>query len=176
MGIESLAEEIKTHFVIKKKMIAPNYFCPNNERFQKAFIEAANICDRLNADPIFFVEAQFAKISAEKMQVDFLHSRNAETYYKDYMLGSYVTPQERLDGQLHLLQVTLKNLRWPIEKLLNDDELSFEPWFRVCITKKPNFDLLKKYGQEAKSQLEETELYEFLKGKGLDVDRPSKKN
>lgn len=166
--INALAESVKEAFVNKAKKIMPWYRYKSKD--STAFLKAAEICSKINADPTLFVDAQFVGVTdLSHFQVNYLYAAHAEQKYKDYVNENFIE-QTPIDYE-GLYQAQLSYLRqmiqssMPVEKALLKDYVNFKPWFRILITKEPNFEIIKKYKPQIKSM--SPDLFNFLNKKKL---------
>lgn len=170
---DSVAEAFKNK--VQKVMPWYKYKATDVEHFDKA----AEICFRIDADPVSFVDAQFDNVKKiDNFQAAFLHSKYAEEKYKEYIDAHHV--QETFVEWYDLYQTQLSYLRnliqtgMTVEKALMKEYIHFYPWFRILITKKPVPEIINKYGVVAKQELKKEEkngLIKFLKEKKFDLSR-----
>lgn len=171
MELRDIAFDIKYHY-IKARQRAQRGFGELDSLPIEAFEKAAALCQKLQANPNEFVAAQFHNKSPELMNIPMLTNSKAEEKYKDYMETYYVRPENLFDVNVVKLKRQIQ-LGRPVEWILNNKQLEFPAWFRICITKEPDKELIAKFKAQAKEEMTPT-LRVFLIGKKLDVGRIDK--
>ena len=166
-AFDALVDQIREAFVSKAQKLKPWY--KTSYKDEKHFVEAAKICEKLEANPNIYIDAQFEGFkNVDHIQAAFLHSTHAEQKYLDYANKNMVKDIPIDYEALYNIQLRyLKNLiksNLSVEDALLKDYIQFEPWFRILITKNPVPDIIKKY----KSKLGKLDprLLTFLKNKG----------
>jgi len=139
-------------------------------RTMQHYEKAATICMELDATPEQYVASLVAKIGADKLRVEFLHCAEAKNHYKEYMSERALSLPDIFEVQMMYLRNQLGQAKRKVEDALMDDDLKFQPWFRICITKQPIEEVLDKYCAEAVEQMT-PKLKQFLIDKKLDYKR-----
>lgn len=171
--LEFIAGELRRFYIMRRQLaMGQNWFLQANSKHDVAFRKAAEICDRLGAEPEIFVIAQFANSDPKTFLPQFLHSEHAEKNYKNYVAKMTLTHEEWYKLQLEYLRDQVELIHRPVVRALMDDHLNFKPWFRVCITKEPVEELIEKYGAAALEEYTSSKsLRDFLALKKLDITR-----
>lgn len=171
MELDETATDIK-YFYIKARQRAHRGFGELDSLEVSAFYKAAEICQELKANPSEFVAAQFHNKSPEQMTIPSLYTSQAAKRYKAYMETYYVKPEDLFDVNVQKLKRQVM-LGRSVEWILNNRQLEFPAWFRICITKDPDPTLIEKFKFKAREEMTPT-LRVFLIGKKLDVGRIDK--
>ena len=172
--IYELKAELEQHFEIRKRDKLKDgkerhYKLPRG-RFDEHFREAAEICLELNASPVDYIDALFYNKDPDRIHPPFVSSDFVRKLYKEYTENYQFTYDDSLKVQLlYLSQQVLRRNR-NVEDALMDDNVSFEPWFRICITEKPIKQVVEKYKSRARAEYNEI-LKEFLIKHKLDYRR-----
>lgn len=143
---------------------------PYNERTRNTLRKAAEICEKLDATPQQYADAIFSAIGKDKMQLAFLHCAEAKKHYHDFMERKSMSLSDLYDLQKMYLKVQITQAKRKVEVALMDDDLNFHPWFRICITKEPVEEIIEKYGEQAREEMN-PRLKAFLEMKKLDPKR-----
>jgi hypothetical protein len=169
-----LSTLLKTSYTAKKKLYIPWYnLNPKDDIF---FIKAAKLCNKLGADPVHFIDAQFNGISQiDKYFPAYLSTIEAEQKYILYMAESNIE-ETKIDLetlyriQLNYLVTYINKTGLSVENILMKDYIDFTPWFRILITKEPVPEIIDKYRPKI-FPLDST-LLEFLENKKIfDLNR-----
>ena len=164
VNLEFVADEIRRYYVELGK------FVPSNVRVKDKLIEAAQICIKVSAAPKDFVAAQVASIGKDNMQLNFLAGPGAAERYTQFMEKRQLSVEDSYDVQMMYLKAQITQAKRTVEQALMDDDIGLHPWFRICITKEPNTDVIDKYLAEAKTTIT-PKIINFLKTKKLDYTR-----
>lgn len=171
--VSEIAVAIQSYYELERRKSVPNYSARQSD-FQ-FFLKAAELCSSLNANPAQFVHAQARRYNANQFYPQFLYSKYATQYYREYMEQSYVPPDRIFDAMVTRLKNHIKNLKRGFISALLDDELGFTAWFRIVMTKEPYKEIVDKYRQQARLELDaDPSIVEFLKSKKLDYTRITK--
>lgn len=172
-----IKEEIIYFYTKKRIEVTGQQVHYNFPKYAETFEKAAEICMELNAEPEVFVRSQFAYSDDGNVYPYFL-SKNKDKVieqYNKFMARTSMSLDAWYDLQLKYLADQVKYALRPVERALADEHLNFKPWFRICITKEPNPDIIAVFGKEAKEQYEaDKELQKFMAKKKLDHTRFTK--
>jgi hypothetical protein len=168
-----VAVELRDLFVEHKCKPRPDGTCGrytthafNLEDFKKA----ADVCIALQARPTEFVEAIFFNKDPFKIFPSHLYGKTAGDCYKTYIDKlQAVSYRDRLALNKRWFQEQLA-MGFSEESILLTSWIPFDPWFRVCISKKPIASVIKKWHGAAEEQLTQR-LIDFLKTEKLDYTR-----
>ena len=166
--LQFIADEIeRLYYRIKARRLGVTFVSPILNK--APFIEAAKVCIENKADPEIYVYSQFAHADCER-SANFLHSNKAKDYYQKYVDEMALSYDESLEVQKQYLTNQIIHCQRSVEEALMHDGADFTPWFRICITKEPNKEVIHKYQDEARKQLT-PKLKKFLESKKLDYKR-----
>jgi len=140
-----------------------------NGKFNHLFEKAATNCKKLNANPIYYVDAHFVNKNPDEVFIPFLTAKNSDDLYKTYIEAYLPNYQELFEVYMHTLKRQLQ-LGRTVEWTLLNPHLTFASWFRVCITNEEIPEVSKVYKRMAVKE-RTPELIEFLRDKGLDYGR-----
>lgn len=144
-------------------------FYKGGEALEKMLPKAAEICERIKADPETYVKAMGQYCTIHGFPPAFLINKFAEQYYRKYIESTEIDPSRLFEVQAKYLYDSI-NAGRTVENTLSDDNINFDSWFRIIITKQPDSNIIALYGEEAKKSLS-TKLKSFLINKGYDIDR-----
>lgn len=141
-----------------------------NPHVEKAVRKAAQLCVDLQCDPAVYVAAQikfWVPINGHEKQ--FLPAQLAGpnatdnvNKFRTVQVGN--TLQGTYDVQKRYLRQALLHTARSLEDILIDRNMDFDPWFRCLISKAPIPAVIKKWGYEARQQLNSNEVKTFLDG------------
>lgn len=139
-----------------------------------ASIKAAAICEQSHTDPRVYVQAQHRYASTDgHFYPNHLHTSSAlenVAKFKTFVLIP-LDLDKLYDTQLLYLTTALRNTKRSVESILMDRNIQFYPWFRILITKQPNANIIKEYGEAARLQMVPL-LEDFLKKKTYEDGTP----
>jgi len=167
-----LKESIAESFKEEARKLLPWYKYGSKDI--TAFEKAAEICYRIDADPVLFVKAQFNNIkNIDHFQSSFLHTQYAESKYREYVQKNCINETPIAYEDLYQTQLSyLRNLiqsGLTVEQALMKDYVNLKNWFRILITKEPVQEVIDKYKSKV-FPIDEALLH-FLKEKKFDLSR-----
>lgn len=165
--IDFLIQDLKACFFKKKGWVRSTI------NYDNSFLNAAEVCAELKADPVVFIEAVFKGRDASKIFPTFLNKSKDELkqIYNTFTQTSYAELEELFDLLVEKLKQQVKIGR-KVEDILINDHINFPAWFRVVITKEAIPAVITKYSAQAKREVERFLLIkQLIKNKGLDTDR-----
>lgn len=168
---EELTADIKAAFVNRKRKTkngVRNYEL--GVQFDKNFSIAAKVCRRLNACPILLIDSVFHDADADKIFPTFLSNESWVTKKYNKFIDEHHTKAADLFPVLTALLRTQLEAGRTLEEVLLSSYLNFPAWFRVCISKHPIPEVMKKYGPAARLELN-LDIKQLLKNKNLDYRR-----
>lgn len=164
-NLDFTAAELRRYY---QEKTGKTVFC--TERYQQIFKDVASQAIKLNARPEEFIDAQLSAIGKDRMQVAMLLGKKSVEHYQTYMNRTKLPLPELYEIQKRYLRIQIVQAKRTVEQALMDDDLKFQPWFRICITKEPVKEIIDKYKEEAKEDMN-APLRAFLIERKLDVTR-----
>jgi hypothetical protein len=141
-----------------------------SDKLDKAAKKASRICETYEIDPVVYIAAQIKFMQPPKgltylapNQIASDHAMDNVNKFRSIVnrgntwAGTY---QVQKDNLTRILTRTKRTL----EEVLLDKSYDFDPWFRCLVTKNPYPNVIRKFGSDAKQQLENPELKNFLDG------------
>lgn len=130
----------------------------------------ALFCTTNQLDPDIYVKALDKYKTTPKLYPNQLKNKNAISIYNKYLAefnsSDYSTS---LEVQKKYLLEAIKNGR-SVESVLLDDNIDFEPWFRILVTKKNIPSVIEKYRDAASEALNDS-LLKMVTEQGFDIKR-----
>lgn len=169
--LEVIAQDIKYYFSLKKQgQERKGYRIPDkNSRYEDDFLQAAEICKSLEADPCEYVDAQFYNKDPDKIYIQFLHSKYAADNYVKYKEENLISLDALYQEYVNILRRQLvlgRSLDW----ILSCGDLPFPAWFRICITKEPISSIVDSFKELAQQEMDDN-LKSFLIKNNFDYKR-----
>ncbi len=127
--IDEYALIAETRFLEYKQKISPSYRIPPS--YSADFKKLAEYCVEKGIDPVVFVDAQFDKIPAHEMTAKRLMYAGSEANFKNYVEKNCASIEEDYKIQLSYLERLVLIKGKSVKQVLLNDNLDFEPWFRI---------------------------------------------
>lgn len=138
-------------------------------KLNRSFEKASRMCESIGADPTVYIDAHFYGKDPSKIFIAFLHGSNSEETYRKYRELHVTKETDMFEHFCGMLKRQLE-LGRRVEWILNNIDLPFPAWFRICISKEPIPSVMQKYKAMAKREMTE-DVRNFLDEKGLDYKR-----
>lgn len=168
---EELKEKLKSFYLNKRQEELP--FIKLTDKDEIHFDRAAELCLSLKVNPEVYIEA-IMKDQDFKLFFSYkLYPKDTQAKIQQYIKDNTPNFYELFDVQKRYLHDQIVRVGKTVEDSLMDDQVDFDAWFRICITKEPVSEIILKYRKKALIELN-YELEKFLKEKKLDVERIKK--
>lgn len=193
--LEDVLERLKSAYIAKRRIYSPSFHYIRSDKYDRIFLEAANLCLELNIDPLVYVESRYTfctdkakffptaligsrsvikKLTNEELSKDEpVKDLSKREEYKNavvYAEVSAIPPDKLLAQQIDLLRQQVNNCKRDLNDILLDSELTLFGWFRILATKDRNEQVIEKYKKIAKAEVT-PKMKKFLKEKGFDLER-----
>lgn len=175
-------EELIYYFVEKKRLSIKDYRYMASIKWDKYFEEAAELCQQHQLTPQAYIQKMYDRMEDRKQFFSPEHIRGGNVAKFLSLLG-------KENDSTYVVEITNDNIEYAdvwrqqtdlamryirrgesVESVLLDSSLKFFGWYRILSTPKPYPNIIDKYNEIAKKEMN-PRLRAFLLQENLDVDR-----